>query len=150
MTDFEKQLKKLLVRGAQTIKEKMTVEEKIAFLNTPYKDIPDILQPGMVQHPQTFKFIPMKYKHIGKQNETFGARLVRYRENWHLTREQFCDIANEFGKLYKVKITKMDMIGYEDFNICPKIDKMTIIAETMDLPMTYFAGYGPSERNKAA
>lgn len=146
MTPEEKLERKKAIAAAQAIKEKMTDEQKIKMLNTPYNKLPDVLKPGMVKRPQKFMFIPMTKKHIGDQRETFGARLIRYRQNWHLTRENFCDIANGFGSLYGVKITKRDMSNYEDFGVCPKIDKMTLIAETMDLPIEYFAGYGPVRR----
>ena len=146
MTPEEREEFKRKLARAKLLRSKLTDDEKIELLNMPYKDIPDVLKPGMVKNPQNFKFIQMTHNHIGEQKETFGARLIRYRKNWHLTREEFCDIANEFGKLYKVKITKMDMQNYEDRNVCPKIDKMTVIAETMDLPIDYFAGYGPNNR----
>lgn len=146
MTPEEKELCKRLIAQAQTIKSTMSIKQKIVMLNTPYNDLPDDLKPGMVKNPQQFKFVKMTKHNIGNQKETFGARLIRYRENWHLSREQFCDIANKFGLVYGVKLTKRDMINYEDFNVCPKIDKMTVIAETMQLPIEYFAGYGPSNR----
>ena len=148
MTPEEKQEKKLRIASAQAIKDKMTVEEKINFLNTPYKDLPPELQPGMVKHPQKFNFVRMTKPHIGDQQETFAARLLRYRDKWHLTRENFCTIANEFGSLYGTKITLRDLNNYENFNVCPKIDKMTVIAETMGLPIEYFAGYGPNNRRR--
>ena len=150
MTAEEKAVRKVLIARAQSIKAEMTDEQKIKLLNTPYKDLPDELKPGMTKKPQKFKFVQMTHQHIGEQKETFGARLIRYRKNWHLTRENFCDIANEFGSIYGVRITKRDMSNYEDFNVCPKIDKMTVIAETMDLPIEYFAGYGPSRTKKSA
>lgn len=150
MTLEERKERKQLIAAAQIIKAKMTFDQRIKMLNTPYKDLPEALKPGMVKRPQQFKFIRMTHHHIGDQKETFGARLVRYRKNWHLTREQFCDIANEFGRTYNVKITKRDMSNYEDFNVCPKIDKMTVIAETMDLPIEYFAGYGPNRCKRRA
>jgi len=131
---------------AQAIKKLMTPQQKIKMLNTKYKDLPEVLKPGMVKNPQKFKFIPMTRSRAGEQNETFGARLIRYRQNWHLSRKDFCTIANEFAKRYGVQVTEWDLLHYEDFNICPKIDKMTAIAETMDLPIEYFAGYGSSYR----
>ena len=146
MTPEEKIERKKAIAAAQAIREKMTDEQKIKMLNTPYEKLPDVLRPGMVKRPQKFKFVQMTKNHIGDQRETFGARLIRYRKNWHLTRENFCDIANEFGSLYGVKITQRDMSNYEDRNVCPKIDKMTVIAKTMDLPIEYFAGYGPIRR----
>ena len=146
MTPEEKELRKQLIAKAQLVKAVMTDDQRIKMLNTPYKDLPDELKPGMTKRPQKFKFVQMTHNNIGEQKETFGARLIRYRKNWHLTRENFCDIANEFGLLYGVKITKRDMSNYEDFNVCPKIDKMTVIAQTMDLPIEYFAGYGPARR----
>jgi len=146
MTPEEKAELKRKVACAQVLKGAMSDEEKIRFLNTPYRDMNPVLRPGMVKNPQKFKFVQMTKNHIGEQKETFGARLIRYRSNFHLTREQFCDIANEFGSSYGVRITKRDMSNYEDFNVCPKIDKMTVIAQTMELPIEYFAGYGPSNR----
>ena len=148
MTPDERLIRKRLIENAQMIKNSMTFEEKIKFLNTPYKDMPEELQPGMTKNPQKFKFVKMLRNRIGDQRETFGARLCRYRKTYHLTREQFCDIANSFGTLYGVKITKRDMINYEDFNVCPKIDKMTVITTVTDMPVDYFAGYGPNTRSK--
>lgn len=146
MTPEERQERNLLISKAQVIKDAMTVEEKIRFLNTPYKDMPKELQPGMTKKPQQFNFVRMTHPHIGQQKETFAARLIRYRDKYHLTPERFCDIANEFGKKYNTTITIRDIRNYENFNVCPKIDKMTLIAETMGLSIDYFAGYGSANR----
>jgi transcriptional regulator with XRE-family HTH domain len=157
MTFEEKEMRRLLIAAAQIIKDAMTPEEKIAFLNTPYKDMPPELKTGMTQNPQMFNFVRVTHKNIGPQKETFAARLIRYREKYHLSQAQFCDLCNEFAKQYdlpttighkaqRTRITMRDMCNYENFNVSPKIDKMTIIAEATGLSIDYFGGYGAKNR----
>lgn len=142
---------------AQTVKDAMTVEQKIRFVNTPYKDMPDALKEGMTHRPQMFNFVRYTKPHIGRQKETFAARLIRYRDKYNLTEQGFCDICNEFAQKYdlpatkdqraqRTRITLRDIHNYENFNVCPKIDKMTIIAEAMGVGIDYFGGYGATER----
>ena len=155
--DAEKAEKKARIKAAQKIKDAMTVEEKIEFVNTPYNKLPENLQEGMAKNPQAFNFIRMSHPHIGKQKETFAARLIRYKDKYHLTNETFADICNNYAKKYDTKATKdrkaqrtritvRDLESYENFNICPKIDKMTVIAEAMGVGIDYFGGYGPDSR----
>lgn len=157
MTYEEKLEKKVKIAAAQELKKKMTCQEKIDMLNTPWQMLPSELQPGMVKYPQMFNFIRMNKPKIGQQKETFGARLVRYREKYHLSRERFCEICNEYASDFDVpgfegrraqrtRITIRDLSNYEDFNVCPKIDKMTVISEAMGYSLDYFAGYGPKSR----
>lgn len=145
-TPEEREERKLAIAKAQSIKAAMTVEEKIAFLNTPYNQMPDELKPGMTKNPQQFKFIRLTKKSLGCQKETFAARLLRYRKKFNLKQEDFCNIANEYGRSYGIKITIRDLNNYENFNICPKIDKMTLIAKAMGVDIDYFAGYGADNR----
>lgn len=146
-----------MIELADALKSKMTVNEKIKFLNTPYKDMPPVLQPGMTRNPQKYNFVRMHQPHIGEQNDTFGVRLIRYRSKHHLGREEFCEICNEYAKKFDVKatassravrtrITLHDLQNYEDYNVSPKIDKMTVICKATGMPMDYFAGYGPKYR----
>lgn len=155
--EAEKEERNARRKAAQAIKDQMTVEEKIQFLNTPYKDLPEVLQEGMVKHPQMFNFIRMSKPHIGEQKEVFAARLIRYKDKYGLTDKRFADICNEFAAKYdlkakpgrkaqKTRITERDLINYENYNICPKIDKMTAIAEAMGVGIDYFGGYGPMNR----
>ena len=146
MTLEEKNAKKEAMAAAQLIKDQMTVEQKIQFLNTPYKDMPDELKVGMVKNPQKFMFVKMKNHRIGDQKETFGARLIRYRAKYSLSQKDFCELAEEYGKNYKVHITLRDMNNYENYNVSPKIDKMTLIEEVMGMKIDYFAGYGAEDR----
>ena len=146
MTPEERAEKKRKIACAQCLKNAMTVEEKIRFVNTPYNEMPDVLKPGMVKRPQKFNFVKMNHPHIGEQQETFAARLIRYRDAHGLTPERFCEVANEFGEKFGTKLTVRDISNYESFNVCPKIDKMTLIAKTMGVSIDYFAGYGPKER----
>ena len=150
MTSEERLIKKMKIAAAQKIKDEMTVEQKIEFVNTPYNELPDELKPGMTKHPQKFNFVKMMNPNIGEQKETFAARLIRYRHKYNLKPEQFCEIANEFAVKYGTKLTVRDISNYENFNICPKIDKMTAIAETMGVSIDYFAGYGPANRRRKA
>ena len=159
MTPEEKILKKQKINKAQKIKDKMTIRQKINMLNTPYDKLPDELKPGMTKSPQMFNFVRMTHPNIGAQKETFGARLIRYRDKYHLTPERFCAVCNEFAAKYdtpaldgrraqRTRITLRDLSNYENFNVCPKIDKMTVIAEAMGYSIDYFAGYGPTTRRK--
>lgn len=146
MTKEERIAKKLAMASAQEIKNQMTFDQKIAFVNTPYGNLPENLKVGMTKRPQKFNFVKMKHPKIGDQKETFAARLIRYRKKYHLSVEDFALISNEFAKMYGARVTKHDIINYENYNICPKIDKMTAIAEAMGLSLDYFAGYGSDDR----
>ena len=157
MTPEEKAYKKLQIGYAQLIKDNMTPQQKIDMLNTPYNELPPELQPGMTKSPQMFNFVRMSKPNIGQQKETFAARLIRYRDKYHLTPERFCEVCNEYAARYdlpagngrraqRTRITKRDLENYENFNVCPKIDKMTVIAEAMGYSIDYFAGYGPASR----
>lgn len=161
MTPEEKALLKLKIGYAQLIKDEMTPSQKIDMLNTPYAKLPSDLQPGMTKSPQMFNFVRMTHPNIGAQKETFGARLIRYRDKYSLTPERFCEVCNEYAKKYdlpatetrrgqRTRITVRDLSNYENFNICPKIDKMTVIAEAMGYAIDYFAGYGPNSRKRRA
>ena len=158
MTYEEKLTKKIQISAAQIIKDIMSVEEKIEFLNTPYGELPEELKPGMVKNPQTFNFVRISHENLGSQRETFAARLIRYRDKYHLTPDEFCKCCNEFAAKYdipatstrkaqKTRITLRDIKNYENFNVCPKIDKMTVIAEAMGYSIDYFAGYGVNNRS---
>ena len=146
MTPEQRAQKKERIKSAQEIKDEMMVDQLIAFVNTPYKDLPENLQAGMTKRPQKFCFVKMTHKNIGEQRETFAARLIRYRTEHHLSVDEFATIANEFAKMYGAKVSRRDIYNYENFNVCPKIDKMTAISEAMGVSMNYFAGYGPIVR----
>lgn len=145
------------IERAQEIKANMTVREKINFLNTLYEAMPGELKPGMTKRPQKFHFVKMHKPHIGEQKDTFGVRLIWYRHKYHLSRENFCNVCNECAARMNTKvktpsfkpntrITMMDLRNYEDFNVSPKIDKMTLICKATGMSMDYFAGYGPRNR----
>ena len=146
MTPEERAERKREKITAQAVKDQMTFDQLIKFVNTKYPELPDDLKVGMTKRPQKFNFIKMLHPNIGEQKETFAARLIRYRAKYHLSVEEFASIANEFGKMHNVRITKRDIINYENYNICPKIDKMTAIAEAMGVSIDYFAGYGSNNR----
>ena len=146
MTQEERALKKQKKLLAQEVKDSMTFEQLISFVNTDYRDLPENLRIGMTKHPQKFHFVEMMHPKMGKQQETFASRLIRFREKYHLSVEEFASIANEFGWMYGVRITSRDIVNYENYNICPKIDKMMAISEAMGVPIDYFAGYGTSNR----
>ena len=78
MTLEERIAKKEAMAAAQVIKDNMTVNQKIAFVNTPYLDLPENLRVGMTKRPQKFNFIKMSNPHLGEQKETLAARLIRY------------------------------------------------------------------------
>lgn len=148
---------KAAMRSAQALKNNMSVEEKIAFMNTPYREMPDDLKAGMTKNPQMFNFVRFNKPNLGAQQETFAARLIRYRDKYTLTPERFCEICNELAQQYdlpategrraqRTRITLRDINNYENYNVCPKIDKMTIIVEAMGVDIDYFAGYGASNR----
>ncbi len=145
--------------SAQIIKDNMTPAQKIAMLNTPYSQLPDELKPGMVHRPQKFNFIRMKHLNIGAQTETFSARLIRYCDKYSLTPQRLCEICNEYAAQFdlpatstrpsqRIRITMRDLKEYMNYNVCPKIDKMMVIAGATDMPLDYFAGYGPNTRRR--
>lgn len=142
---------------AQKIKDAMTLEEKVSLMNTPYQMLPDELKAGMTHRPQMFNFVRMSKPNIGRQKETFAARLIKYMDKYSLTPKRFSEVCNEFAAKYdlpaegtcraqRVRITERDINNYENYNVCPKIDKMTVIAEAMGVGIDYFAGYGPDNR----
>lgn len=146
--------------AAQQIKDTMTVEEKIALMNTPYRELPECLAVGMTQRPQLFNFVRMSKPNIGRQKETFAARLIRYMDKYSLTPERFSEICNEFACKYDLKaegkkraqrtrVTTRDISNYVNYNVSPKIDKMTVIAEAMGVSIDYFAGYGAENRRSS-
>lgn len=157
MTLEEKLQKKLQINIAQIIKSTMSAEDKIKFLNTPYNSMPEELQPGMTKNPQLFNFVRVTHRNIGQQQETFGSRLIRWRQKYSMTPSQFCECCNEIAARFdlpatenhraqRTRITLRDISNYEDFNVSPKIDKMTIMAEAMGVDIDYFAGYGAQNR----
>lgn len=150
--------KKRKIEQAQRIKDAMTVEEKIAFMNTAYKDMPELLQTGMIQRPQMFNSIHILHPHLSGQHETFAARLIRFRDKYGLDKESFLNICNVYAKQFdkkarkasgrkkqKTRITAKDLDNYENFNVCPKMDKMIVIAKAMGMSIDYFAGYGEQD-----
>lgn len=158
-TPEEKKLLKAQKDYSAILKRQMTDEEKIQMLNTPYRLLPEQLKPGMVKSPQMFNFVRMTQPNIGRQNERFGARLIKYRRNYNVNEERFCEICNEYAMRFdlpamenrraqKTRITRRDLENYELNNVCPKIDKMMIIAGATGMPLDYFAGYGPDSRRK--
>ena len=143
--------------AAQIIKDSMTIEEKINLMNTPYNKLPENLKPGMVKNPQTFNFVRISKPRIGRQKETFAARIIKHMNRYNLTPEKFSQICNTFARKYdlpatkdrrrqRTRITVHDINNYVNYNVCPKIDKMTVIAEAMGVGVDYFAGYGPDNR----
>lgn len=146
MTKEERAEKKLAKMTAQEIKDQMTVDQLIQFVNTPYLDLPENLKVGMTKRPQRFNFVKMSHPNIGEQRETFAARLIRYRTKYNLSVDEFASIANEFAVVYGARVTKQDIRNYENYNICPKIDKLFAIAKAMGVSIDYFAGYGMMDR----
>ena len=149
--------KKARMARIQEYKNSLTVEQKIKLMNTPYKDLPEELKEGMVKNPQMFNFVRFSKPYLGRQKETFAARLIKYRDKYSLTQQGFCDICNEFARkkdlpatkdhrAQRTRITLSDIISYENNNVTPKIDKMTVIAEAMGVSIDYFAGYGTDSR----
>ena len=146
MTLEERAERKREKLNAQAVKDQMTFDQLIHFVNMKYPELPENLKAGMTKRPQKFNFVKMLHPNIGEQKETFAARLIRYRAKYHLSVEEFATIANEFGRMHNVRITKRDIFNYENYNICPKIDKMMAIAEAMGVSIDYFAGYGSNNR----
>lgn len=146
MTREQRAELKIRKEHAQKIKDQMTVQQLIDFVNTPYRELPEELQAGMTKWPQEFNFVRMHNPDVGPQRERFAARLIRYRTKYSLSVEEFATIANEFAKMYGTRVTKRDILNYENYNICPKIDKMTAISEAMGVSIDYFAGYGSCDR----
>lgn len=162
---FKQQEKKLRamrraqINAAQKIKKNMSVEEKIELVNTAYKDIPPELKPGMTKHPQCFNSVHMTHPKLDGQHETFAARLIRFRDKYDLDIDTFINLCNEYAekmdkparkgsgrKVQRTRITSRDIMNYEDFNVSPKVDKMTVISKAMGLPISYLAGYGEQDR----
>jgi len=141
-------------RIAKEMKDAMTAEQKIEFLNTPYEKLPDELKAGMTENPQVLNFIRMSHPHIGEQKDTFAARYVRMKEKYQLTDKEVSDMANIFAKKFdlkktdkhkaqKTRVTVNDLQRYENYNITPKIDKLTAISRALGFSIAYCGGYGP-------
>lgn len=152
----------------------MSPEDYIKFLNTPWEQQPEWIKENMkrlVKYTEEFNFLRVagivsKESH---QQETFGARLVRYmkdkgfitsdEEGTKLHYENFAAVCNELAEKYDLKwrpghkaqrtrITEADLKGYTRNNITPKKDKLTVISCAMDVPVAYLGGYGPKEPPK--
>lgn len=139
------------IAEAQAIKATMTVEEKIKFVNTPFDDMPLKLKPGMTKHPQKFNFVHIRQPHIGLQKETLAARVIRFRQKYKMSRTDFLNVCNIFAEHFdapkqKTRLTMRDLVKYEDFNVCPKIDKMVVMAKATGFPIDFYAGYGKNDR----
>lgn len=124
---------------------RMTLDEKIEFMNISYFNLPENLRVGRVKRPQPFNFVKMKHPNAGTQKETFAARLIRLRKKYHLSQTDLAFAANQFASKYGSQVTIHDICNYENKNVCPKIDKMTAISEALGVSINYFAGYGPEE-----
>lgn len=157
MTQEEKARRKIQIDIANTMKDAMTYEEHHKMLNTPYKDLPEYLKPGMTKNPQMLNSIRFTNKNIGYQKETVGARIFRCRHDYGFSREEFCDECNKYSVHYdlpatdshraqKIRITMADLHHYEDCNVTPKMDKLFLIASALGLSVDYFAGYGAENR----
>ena len=142
---------------AQELKNKMTIDEKIEMLNTPYDDLPEELKPGMRKYPQVFNFVRMHQPNIGEQQDTCGARILKFQRDGNLDEKTILDTANVFmenfdlkntkkHKAQKTRLTHRDFVSYTNCNTSPKIDKMTGLTEAMGMTIDYFAGYGPDSR----
>ena len=154
----EREIEKMKIAKAQEIKEKMTVEEKIAFLNEDYKKLPKALQPGMSKKPQVFNCVHINKPHLGGQHESFGARLTRFMDKYDIDRDTLKNICNEWAKKYdkearygsgrkiqKTRITSKDLTNYLDFNKAPKHDKMRVFEKALGTTFEYLAGYGEQD-----
>ena len=147
--------------------EKMTPEERIAFLNTPWEEMPEWIKEGnprMVKYPEEFNFLRIagEVNKEERQKEIFGARIVRYMEKYgmitsdeegtHLHYKRFSEICNELAEKYdlawrpghkaqRTRVTPTDFKGYTSDRITPKKDKLVTIAIATGLPMSYLGGY---------
>ena len=151
--------------------EKMTPEELIEFLNTPWEDMPEWIKEGcpkMVKYPEEFNFLRIagEVEKDERQKEIFGSRLVRYMEKYgmitsdeqgtHLHYKRFSEICNELATKYdlarrpghkaqRVRITPMDLKGYTSIRTTPKKDKLVTIAMATGMPVSYLGGYRDDE-----
>lgn len=170
--DAEKAERNYKRKVAQERKDEMTIDERIKFLNTPFVEVPDDLRDDrLVEHPQEFNFIRFADPDAGLQKETFGARLIRYMYAHGFTTtdeetgkekldvERFSQVCKEFAKQFdtparrghrpqKTRVTATDLNNYVNWNICPKIDKMTVISEAMNVDIEYLGGYRGSNPPK--
>lgn len=150
---------------AQSIKDAMTINERIEFLNTPFVELPDALRDDkLVLHPQELNFVRFADPGAGLQRETFAARLIRYMDshgfvttdeetgNVKLDLERFSQICDEFAKPFdtkarrghrpqKTRVSPTNLNSYVNWNITPKIDKLTVISEAMNCDIEYLCGY---------
>ena len=148
--------------------EAMTVEERIAFLNTPWEDQPEWIKENLtrlVKYPEEFNFLRIagEVDEKARQKEIFGARLLRYMEKFRfvtsdeegtkLDYKRFCNVCNELAKNYDLaarpgkraqitRITPADLKSYTRERVTPKKDKLTTIAVAMNVPVSYLGGYG--------
>ena len=161
----ERAEKKARKEEARKIMDAMDPDLTIEFLNTPYKqqpqwlkdhDFPEILMEGMTKWPQVFNFVRFNQPRIGEQVETCGARCVRFRKEYNMSREdmaKLCNLyttkfdlkANDKRRAQQTRSTANDFEHYENHNVSPKIDKMTAISKATGMPIAYIAGYGPGE-----
>lgn len=150
---------------------RMSVEERIKFLNTPWEEQPEWIKENFksfVRFPEEFNFLRVAgiVSKEMRQKETFGARLIRYMENHgfitgteegtKLHFENFAQVCNTLAENYdlpyrpghkaqRTRITTSDLQGYTTKNITPKKDKLTVISAATGIPIAYFGGYMDEE-----
>lgn len=146
----------------------MTIEERINFQNTTWDEQPDWIKENhkkLVKHPEAFNDMRISgsVKKTARQNEVFASRVLRCmeqrgfvtsdEEGTKLDYKRFSDLCNDLAKDYdlpavhgkraqRTRVTPADIKSYIEDCVTPKRDKMTVIAEALDVPMGYLGGYG--------
>ena len=150
----KRQYRKSEIEKAREKREALPPEEKIKLLNTPWEKIPEELRAGMTKNPMHFNFVRMDRPNIGPQQETCGARVVRFRNDHEMSREDFANYCNVWAKQYDIdgprghqstRLKTSDILHYEDMNVSPKTDKLWAMTRALGMPMPYFTGYGSTD-----
>lgn len=96
-----------------------------------------------VKNPYPFYYMKQNGL-IGKQKRTCGQAILAYRKAWNLSRRELSELVEKYSLQYGVRFTVSDIANYENYNISPKIDKLTALCHATHMPMAFFTGYRKS------
>ena len=134
------------MKASRAIKAKMTIDQFIDFLNTPYQGKSETMSVDATKNPMKMRFVGIVHKNEElKQRETTGSRIFRIRNKARMTQAEMVRFVNQYGKDYEIKITLDDLVRYEEFNVTPKHDKLWLIAVAFGVSVDYLSGYGDND-----
>ena len=173
--EHTKQEKKERIAAWEKYLEGLGIEEWAKTINTPYHDLPKEIQAlypyEIPKYKESFDDFRMlgRVKRNSRQNEIFSARLVKYLwQNGYVTTDETGDHINyrrvakdinEYLVQYDLPATKTCRAQYTRVSerglrsyctqlTTPKRSRFTGIAQALDIPEVYLAGYLKWKFNK--